>query len=282
MKKNFSILTNSQDITSLAIGGFDGVHIAHQELFKQLDENGAILVVSSGYENLTPKKYREEYVGFPIFYYKLKDIKHLEGDEFINLLKKNYPNLKKIVVGFDFCFGKDRKYNTKNLEQLFDGEVQIVKEIKFEDTPIHSRVIRTYLKDGKIELANKFLGKDYKIYGQVIKGQGLGEKNFVPTINIKIDDFLLPQEGVYITKTILNKKAYNSISFIGHRLTTDGNFAVETHILDENILNTDENISIKFLKKLRDNKKFETFKELKNQISKDMKLAKQYHINDDI
>ena len=276
MKKSSSILVNKNTITSRAIGGFDGMHSAHQELFKNLDENGAILSIESGYANLTPKRYRQEYSIYPIYYYVLENIRHLEGDEFIKLIKEEFPNLKKIVVGFDFCFGKNRKYCIEKLKDLFNGEVLVIDEIKIDEIPVHSRIIRQYLKDGNIKMANKLLGKEYKLYGQQIKGQGLGTKSFVPTINLKVDEFLLPQEGVYITKTILDNKEYKSITFLGHRITTDGSYAVETHILDENITNDNYTTQVKFYEKIRDNKKFDSFEDLKKQIFDDIELAKNY------
>jgi riboflavin kinase/FMN adenylyltransferase len=276
MKKSSSILVNKNTITSIAIGGFDGMHSAHQELFKNLDENGAILSIESGYANLTPKRYRQEYSIYPIYYYVLENIRHLEGDEFIKLIKEEFPNLKKIVVGFDFCFGKNRKYCIEKLKDLFNGEVLVIDEIKIDEIPVHSRIIRQYLKDGNIKMANKLLGKEYKLYGQQIKGQGLGTKSFVPTINLKVDEFLLPQEGVYITKTILDNKEYKSITFLGHRVTTDGSYAVETHILDENITNDNYTTQVKFYEKIRDNKKFDSFEDLKKQIFDDIELAKNY------
>ena len=276
MKKSSSILVNKNTITSIAIGGFDGMHSAHQELFKNLDEHGAIVSIESGYANLTPKSFRQEYSIYPIYYYVLENIKHLEGDEFIKLLKEEFPNLKKIVVGFDFCFGKNRKYCIEKLKDLFNGEVLVIDEIKIDEIPVHSRIIRQYLKDGNIKMANKLLGKEYKIYGHKIKGQGLGTKSFVPTINLKVDEFLLPQEGVYITKTILDNKEYKSITFLGHRVTTDGSYAVETHILDENITNDNYTTQVKFYEKIRDNKKFDSFEDLKKQIFDDIELAKNY------
>lgn len=279
MKKNSSTLVNKNTITSIAIGGFDGMHVAHQELFKNLDENGAIVSIESGFANLTPKVYRQEYSDYPIYYYVLDNIKHLEGDQFIKLLNEEFPNLKKIVVGYDFCFGKNRRYCIEKLKELFHGNVKIIDEIKIDDIAVHSRVIREYLKDGEIEIANKLLGKEYKIYGHQIKGQGLGTKSFVPTINLKVEQFLLPKEGVYITKTILNEIEYNSVTFLGHRVTTDGSYAVETHILDENIINDTYTIQIKFIKKIRDNLKFDSFDELKNQIDKDIETTKNYFIN---
>ncbi len=102
--------------------------------------------------------------------------------------------------------------------------------------------------NGDIEKANDFLGKEYKICGNSIKGQGLGKDEFVPTINLNVNEFLLPKSGVYITKTIVNDIEYNSVSFLGHRGSTDGSFAVETHILNqENIDVKNENIEIKFI-----------------------------------
>ncbi|MBF7066560.1 bifunctional riboflavin kinase/FAD synthetase [Aliarcobacter butzleri] len=276
MLKSSSILVNKNTITAIAIGGFDGMHIAHQELFKNLGENGAIVSIESGFANLTPKSYRQEYSKYPIYYYVLDNIKKLEGIEFIKLLKEEFPKLEKIVVGYDFCFGKNRSCSTQDLEKLFDGEVIIIPEIKVDNIAVHSRTIREFIKDGNIELANKLLGKDYKIYGFLQKGQGLGTTNFVPTINLTIDEFLLPKEGIYISKTIVDEIEYSSVSFLGHRATTDGNYAVETHILDKNIEVNNHNIQIKFIKRVRDNQKFDSFEELKKQILDDIEVSKNY------
>ena len=214
---------------------------------------------------------------YPIFYYDLEDIKALDGADFIEMLKNDFKNLKKIVVGFDFCFGKNRAYKTQDLKKIFDGEVVVIPEIKLNNFPVHSRYIREFLLNGDIEKANSFLGKEYKIFGKHIVGQGLGKKEFVATINLNVNEFLLPQSGVYITKTIVNDIEYNSVSFLGHRDSTDGKFAVETHILNqENIEIKDENVQIKFIRRIRENRKFDNFLELKNQILKDIDIAKKY------
>lgn len=283
MKKSSSILVKNNidknSIDSIAIGGFDGMHIAHQELFKNLNSNGAIISIETGYANLTPKKNRQEYTKYPIFYYDLEDIKALDGVEFIKMLQDDFKNLKKIVVGFDFGFGKNRAYKADDLNSLFDGEVVVVPEIKLNNSSVHSRVIREFIKEAKIKEANDFLGKEYKICGTVIKGQGLGKDEFVPTINIEVKDFLLPKSGVYVTKTIVDKIEYNSITFLGHRVTTDNSFAVETHILDKNIDVKNENIEIKFIDFIRDNQKFNSFLDLKNAILNDILIARNYFIN---
>ncbi|XPV70637.1 MAG: bifunctional riboflavin kinase/FAD synthetase [Halarcobacter sp.] len=276
MKKSSSILINKKTINAIAIGGFDGMHLAHQELFKHLGESGGIVCIEAGFANLTPKTYRQEYTKYPIYYYILDNIKHLSGEEFITLLLEEFPNLEKIVVGFDFCFGKNRKNCIPELKRLFNKEVIIIDEVRVDNIAIHSRIIRNYLKSGDIKTANKLLNKEYKIFGRQIKGQGLGSKSFVPTINLKVDDFLLPNEGVYITKTIINEIEYKSVTFLGHRVTTDGSYAVETHILDEVIKNMHSCVQIKFLDKIRENKKFDSFENLKNQINEDLSIAKSF------
>lgn len=275
MKKSSSILVNKDTITAIAIGGFDGMHLAHQELFKNLGNDGGIVVIESGFANMTPKTYRQEHSSYPIYYYILENIKHLRGEEFILLLKEEFPKLQKIVVGFDFCFGKNRKHCIPELKSLFKGEVAVVNEVKKDGVAVHSRIIREYIKNGDIKIANTLLNREYKIFGTQIRGQGLGSKSFVPTINIKSTEFVLPNEGVYATKTIINEKEYNSVTFLGHRITTDGSFAIETHILDEEIKNMYNLVQIQFVAKIRENEKFDTFEDLKEQIFKDIKKAKE-------
>ena len=250
------------------------MHLAHQQLFDKLDDNGGIIVIQTNYANITPFRYREKHTRYPIYFYPLENIKHLSGIQFIKLLKEEFPYLSKIVVGYDFHFGNHAAYDSKDLINLFDGNVEIVKEYKIDNIAIHSRVIRSYLRDGNIKIANKLLGYNYQLAGLNIKGQGLGKKQFVPTINIKVSDFLIPQEGIYITRTQLNDTTYNSVTFIGHRVTTDGKFAVETHILDENFQQeVPKNINVEFIDKIRNNQKFEKFEDLKKQINDDIKYC---------
>ena len=265
------IVIDKSTITSIAIGGFDGMHLAHQQLFNKLDNNGGIIVIQTNYANLSPFRYRQRHTKYPIYFYPLENIKHLTGKQFIQLLKEEFQNVKKIVVGYDFHFGYKAAYSSGNIIDFFDGEVEIVKEYKMDEISVHSRIIRSYLRDGNIKLANKLLGYNYELVGLSIKGQGLGKKQFVPTINIEVKDFLIPQEGIYITNTKLNESNYESVTFIGHRVTTDGKFALETHILDENFdQEIPKNIHVIFIEKIRNNKKFDKYEDLKKQIDDDI------------
>jgi riboflavin kinase/FMN adenylyltransferase len=278
--KNSSYLKNN-GIKSIAIGGFDGLHLAHQELFKKLDECGAIVVIESGYSNITPKEYRENFTDLPIFYYDLASIKHLSADEFMENLLTKFPKLELIIIGYDFAFGNNRTHSAKDLQDLFksvcNGKTKIVEEFKIDNISVHSKAIREYIQSDNIKMANRLLGRNYEIMGQIISGQGLGEKSFVPTINLEVQEFILPCEGVYTTITIIDDIRYNSVSFLGHRVSTDGSYAVETHLLNTKIdIKDRQNIKIEFIQKQRNNHKFDSFEELKNQILEDIKVTKEY------
>ena len=271
-----NIATTIKNSSAIAIGGFDGMHIGHQALFRELGENGTIVVIETGYANLTPAREREKFSNHRMVYLKLEDIRHLDGDGFIELLKMNFPKLAKIVVGYDFHFGKDRRYSFNDLKEMFDGEVVVVKEVQYNNDTVHSHKIRAKLQIADIKGANAFLGHNYTISGKLIKGQGIGAKELVATINLQAPDFLVPKEGVYVTLTRIDNEEHlhPSVSFLGHRVSTDGSFAIESHILDTEVV-CKEKASISFISFLRDNRKYDTLEELKKAINSDINRAKK-------
>jgi len=248
-----------------AIGGFDGMHIAHQELIKRAN----FLVIIEKGSSITPGFDRCLYTNLGCEFFFLEEIKDLSPIEFINILKK--MNIKKIVIGEDFKFGKNRKGDINLLKKYF--EVEVISEIKIDRIGVHSHIIRKFIKSD-IKKANKFLGRNYLIRGTQIKGQGIGSKKLVPTINIKtFKPYVIPKEGVYITKT----NNFPSITFIGIR-STDNNFSIETHILNEKWkIKNEKWISIEFIEFLRENRKFNSLEELKKTIQKDIQTAKEKH-----
>lgn len=254
------------------------MHKAHQKLFEALDAHGAILVIDSGHSSLTPLYEREAHTEYPILFQDLEEIRHMDAQGFVDHLNTELPNLEKIVVGYDFRFGKDRAFDSNDLKSLFAGTLYVVGEVIDNGISIHSRTIRAFLSEGAITQANRLLGYNYTIKGTVIKGQGLGKKALVPTLNIKTDHFLLPKEGVYATLVRLDGETHfnPAVTFLGHRITTDGSFALETHIIDKNVEEIPE-ITIAFLSYLRDNQKFKTLDALKMQIDVDILEAKKHH-----
>ncbi len=263
-----------KNITTFAIGGFDGMHKAHQKLFEKLDKSGAILVIDNGFANLTPKKYREKFTSHTIYYLTLSLIRDMTGKEFINRLKKMFPNLTKVVVGFDFRFGLEANCGIDDLK-LYFKEVIVIDELKEQNIPIHSKTIRQFIQDGNIFQANKMLGRCYEITGQIVSGQGLGATDLVPTINISVALFIMPKDGVYQTTATIDGKKYKAITFVGKRVSTDGAFSIETHIINQEVQNLPKYITINFVSYIRENKKFENLKELKEQIDKDIEFCQK-------
>jgi len=263
-------------VESIAIGSFDGIHIAHRELISLAQE---VVVIEKGYARITPGYKRVWYCDKPCAFYEFEKIKVLTAQEFISLLKRNYPLLKKIVVGYDFQFGKNRAGNSDVIRELFEGETVVIDEVTIDGISVHSGVIAKYISEGNIKRANLLLGREYAIDGIHTRGQGIGERELVATINIEVEDYILPKEGVYITETTVDNKLYPSISFIGHRDSTDGSFAIESHILNQKISNPKSSrVFIKFHSFVRDNIRFDSLKALKKQILEDINEAKEYFL----
>jgi len=301
---------NKDEIYSLAIGRFDGLHLGHGAIFAHLGERSAVLIIENHHANLTPN--RAKFAKIPLFFYEFKEIRALCVEDFIAKLRADFANLKQIVVGADFRFGRDRSGGVDELRASFGGEVCVVDEYKISGVAVHSAKIREFLSAGEIEKANKFLGRNYEICGQIVRGAGLGKRELFATINADTNGYFLPKNGVYATfvrilgasvftparknfddKSGENLDKFSQISgdnfgwfwgatFIGNRLSVDGKFAIETHVLaDENGRKIDTdfwqnlgdivglNLEIRFVKFIRENIKFSDLSALKAQISRD-------------
>jgi riboflavin kinase/FMN adenylyltransferase len=267
-----------KNVEAVAIGGFDGMHEGHQHLFAELGEQGAIVVIETGYANLTPGREREHFTYYPLVYLPLDEIRTLDDKGFLAYLCERFPKLKRIVVGYDFRFGKDRRFSHEDLAKGFRGEVKVIDEVTVGGESVHSHKIRAKLIIGDIEGANRFLGHHYTVRGETVRGQGIGKKELVPTINMRTHGFLLPKEGVYATLARLDDEAHYrpAISFVGHRVSTDGSYAVETHILDDTVQACGK-IDVSFIARIRDNEAFPSLAALKSKIEHDIAAARAIH-----
>lgn len=262
--------TNS--IRAIAIGSFDGIHIAHKTL---IDKADALVIIERNGGYLTPGYKRANFTEKTCCFYHFDVIKGLTPEKFIEKLQTDFPRLETIVVGYDFHFGKNKAGNAETLQALFEGKVEVVQEVSIEGISVHSRTIKEYLREGNIEMANMLLGRTYSIEGVVVSGQGLGKKELVPTLNLNVQEYQLPLEGVYATRTRVKGQWLPSVSFLGHRVTTDGSFAVETHVLEHDIGEVQGTIEIEFIDFIRANEKFESLEALKEQIVTDIDSAKK-------
>ncbi len=274
-----SSISRKDKITALAIGGFDGMHLAHQQLISRLEGEGALLIVEKHFATaLTPGEVRCRFAPreCACFFLDFEMIRSMRAERFVDFLAEQFPALRKIVVGYDFRFGKDRLGDPKMFEKIPGVEVEVVEEQKCDGISVHADTIRKLLRSGEVDAANRLLGRLYTIRGEVISGQGLGTRSLYPTLNIRTQNYLLPREGVYITRASLHERTYPALTFIGRRLSTDAAFSIETHILDSTITDEVQEVEVRFLSFLRENRKFDDLKHLKAQIGEDIAVAKAY------
>lgn len=260
------------EIKSIAIGSFDGIHLGHLALIDKVD---ALVIIERNGGYLTPGYKRSLFTSKVCCFYHFDTIKSLTPEGFVHKLEVDFPALETIVVGYDFHFGKNKAGNAQTLNNLSDKEIVIIDQVSLDGIPVHSRTIKEYLREGKIALANKLLGRVHYIQGQVIQGQGLGKKELVPTINLNVKEYQLPLEGVYATRTLIDGQWLHSVSFLGHRLTTDDSYAVETHVLDRELGEIQGEIALEFVDFIRSNQKFDSLDALRAQIKNDIGSAKK-------
>ena len=283
---------------SATIGNFDGVHLGHQDLIDNVKE-------AAKKNNLKTKVLTFNPYPFEFFQWNKKRIlsefdKKIIFDEleidvvqsiefnekfrsqtanefFINYLVNE--NVRHLIVGKDFKFGKDRLGNLDLLSKLCaENEIQlnVIDDFKTEGTKISSTLIREHLSNAKFKEASGCLGRPYVISGEVIKGKSLGKRISTPTANIKIDNVDFCFSGVYLGKTSIENENYFCIVNFGPKPTFDDyRQSLEAHILefDKNIY--DQALSIEFLCKIRDQVKFNSVEELKIQINEDKNKARE-------
>ncbi|MDV3428556.1 MAG: bifunctional riboflavin kinase/FAD synthetase, partial [Bacillota bacterium] len=153
----------------------------------------------------------------------------------------------------------------------------VINAVKIGDNIVSSSLIRNFIKDGNLNLANKFLGSNFSIYGKVIHGKEIGRKLNFPTVNLDFSDYIIPGSGVYYTNVLYKSVLYKGITNVGNNPTiSEGSpIRVETHILDFERDVYDEYIRIFFVKKTRDEIRFDSLQELKNQLASDKEAARK-------
>lgn len=288
---------------ALTIGNFDGVHLGHQGVLNHLKKQAKKLnlpVVVMVFEPQPSEYFMGE--NAPARLMRLRDKLHYlqqlnvdyvfcvkfnrtfseqSAENFISewLVKK--LNVKFLSIGDDFRFGLARKGDFHLLQEAGDSFSFVVENNKsylFDNIRVSSTEIRQALANNNLNLAEKLLGKPYRIWGRVAHGNKLGRTINFPTANIRLHRQVNPVKGVYAVKVILeNEQAFFGVANIGKRPTIDG----VTQILEVHIFNFSQNlygqhIQVEFCFKIRDEIKFPSFEMLKAQIHNDAEVAKQF------
>ena len=285
----------------LTIGTFDGIHKGHLAIFEEmsrisLDETSKKVVISFSPH---PKTVLNKKDKFDLLIRKNKKIdlcsrsnidimvllpfdeefSKMKAINFLHDILIKYFNPSFILVGYDHKFGFKREGNyefLKKNEQIFNYIVKQVLPFKINNMIISSTIIRKYIKNSNIDIANKYLGWIYEIDGVVIKGSGNGKKIGFPTANLKIvnQNICIPALGVYAISIKIDGKRYEGMCNIGHRPTIDES---NMPIIEVNIFHIFEDdfykktITVEFLKYIRKEKKFNSINELVHQLKLDKK-----------
>lgn len=288
----------------VTIGSFDGLHKGHRSILKQLVEEASQkglkslvftfdphprTVLSQGaplqlLSTLDEKKNSLEQLGIDylvIFPFNL-EFSRLTARDFVKTILVNGLHTKKIIIGYDHRFGRNRNADIDDLIEFgceFNFEVQQIQAKQIDAISISSTKIRKALQEGAILTANSYLGYHYSLSGTVVKGNQLGRTLGYPTANIQVNEplKLIPYQGVYIaTSTIDDNKVYGMMN-IGTKPTVDGkNQTIEIHFFDVDQDLYNRNLNIELLHRIRDEKKFETIEHLKEQLQIDKAQSLQW------
>lgn len=281
----------------MTIGTFDGVHLGHQKIIAQItaaardkDCDSLVLtffphprmVLQEGTEmkqlnTIEEKTALLEQLGIDhlVIHPFDKAFSRMTAEEFVKEVLVDTFRLKKIIIGYDHRFGRNRTADINDLityGETYGFEVAQISAEELNDVSISSTKIRTALNEGNIELANNYLGYPYAISGEVVKGQQLGRTISYPTANISVrEDYkLIPQNGVYVVQSTIQKKTVFGMMNIGNRPTVDGTSqTIEVHFLDFDQDLYNQNISVSLLKRLRREQKFPSLDALKTQLHHD-------------
>lgn len=291
--------------TVVALGNFDGLHIAHKRLIKEavdlakeksiyslayiFDRHPMSVLQAQGPKliiRFQDKLRLLSQLGLDFTYIEEfnKEYAQTEPEDFVEKYLKNKLNAKVVITGFDYRFGNKGKGDINTLKSLcsqYDIEVIAIEKICMGDLTISSTLIRKYLQEGEVKKANQLLGRPYFVTGLVEHGDRQGIVLGYPTANIYMnEELVIPKFGVYASNTHIGDKVYKSITSIGIKPTfesrIDNRVYFETHILDKKNFDLyNQEITVELLDFIREEKKFENKEKLIEAIEKDILLVNE-------
>ena len=276
-----------------SIGGFDGIHLGHQALFKKaFDVSNAMFQIvtfneipkiyfnndlkplidqdqrSSIFEKLLPKN---------IIFLDFKSVNKMNAQEFCQFLEHNLQT-EKLVIGKDFRFGNQRVGDVNTLINYFGEEnVTLLDDYLISSEKVSTTKIRLFYAQGNVKEAEKYLGRPISYNGTVVLGKQLGSSIGFPTANVQLHNLTqLPRFGVYAVRVHIDKKTYLGCLNIGINPTVEANLdtKIEIHILEFDETIYDKDISFELIEFIRDEKKFGSIDDLTAQIQLDVDKIK--------
>ena len=290
--------------TASSIGTFDGVHAGHQKIIKRLVDSAQannlesviltffphprmVLQKESGIKLINSIEERTNIlkqtgVDHLVIHPFTMQFSRITAREFVKEILVEKLKAKKVIIGYDHRFGRNRTANINDLKkfgQEFDFEVEEITRQDIEEVAVSSTKIRTALEEGRVEKANNYLQHPFSLEGEVVKGRGLGKEFNYPTANIEIaEDYkLIPKNGVYVVRSRIEGENYFGMMSIGTNPTVGGTSrTIESFFfkLDKNLYG--KRLKIDLLVRIRDEKKFNSIEELKLAMRQDESFSKQF------
>ena len=288
----------------VTIGTFDGVHLGHTAILNQLVEAAEkdnlesvlltffphprmVLQKESSVRLINTIKEREEIIeqtGISnlIIHPFTKEFSRLSALDFVRDILVNQLHIKKIIIGYDHQFGRNRNATIDDLKEFgktYDFEVVEISAQQLQNVSISSTKVRKALKEGDVQTANKYLGYPFMLSGKIVKGKGIGKTLEFPTANLSVEEDykLIPKNGVYLVQSIISEKEVFGLTNIGTNPTVGGiHKTIETYFLDYSANLYNKNMHLKFITRIRDEEVFKSINELKSAINKDELFARNF------
>lgn len=291
--------------SALTIGNFDGVHSGHRRILRRVREladlrrwKPSVLtfdphptrVVAPGRVPLlmtSPDRraelMREEGIEQVLILPFTPELAQLAPEEFVRRILVGRLDARAVLVGANFRFGHRHAGSVAQLAELgrqFGFDTEIVPAVVCRGRMVSSSGVRELVLSGRVSLAARLLQRPYTLEGDVVTGRGVGSKQTVPTLNLSTGAELIPERGVYITRThdLDSPREWNSITNIGYRPTfgASDELSIETFLLDPYDGETPARIRVDFLRRVREERKFDTPEALRGQILKDVRAAQAW------
>ncbi len=300
---SISDFTPTQE-TYVTIGTFDGVHIGHQKIIKNLvsqaKSNGKKSVLLTFFPHprmvlqkevsvklintINERKELLEKIGldYLIIHPFSRAFSRLTALDFVRDILVNQLKTSKLIIGYDHHFGKNREGNIEQLSefsQIYNFEIEEIPAQDIDSVAVSSTKIRNALKSGELKTANDYLGYEFTLKGEVVKGENIGTKIGFPTANIVIEEEykLIPKSGVYIVKSLIEGIEYFGMMNIGNRPTLNGkDQTIEIHFFDFQDDLYGKNINVQLIYFLREEQKFNSIQDLTTQLKLDKQSSLTY------
>ncbi|GAA4276708.1 bifunctional riboflavin kinase/FAD synthetase [Aquimarina mytili] len=288
----------------VTIGTFDGVHIGHKKIIERLIESAkrneleSIVLTFFPHPRMVLQQDSDiklintideriqilEKTGLDtlVIHPFTKEFSRLTAGEYVQQMLIDCLNVGHVIIGYDHRFGRNRNSNITDLASYGIQNGFTVEEISkqdIDDVAVSSTKIREALSDGDVSKANKYLGYNFMLTGKVVKGKELGRKLNYPTANLDIKESykLIPKNGVYIVQSLIDGRTYFGMMNIGTNPTVNGTKqTIETHFFDASFNLYDKKIQIEMLKRVRDEKKFDSIEDLQEAMQQDEDFSRDY------